>query len=92
MDLIYLQDYLLFTFFASFGVLQIALSKKASALQSLGILIVFLSYLWFFGSKNRNAPTFVEGTQLLIVFSVSTLLAIAVTKIFILTTRKNEPE
>lgn len=84
----YLLDYFLFAFFASFGVLQIALSKKSSTRFAVGTLIVFLSYLWFFGSKDRNIPTIVEGAQLLIIFAASTLLAIAAAKIFILSLRK----
>lgn len=77
----YLLDYFLFTFFASFGVLQIALSKKTSTRHAVGTLIVILSYLWFFGSKDRSVPTIVEGVQLLVVFAVSALLAIVVAKI-----------
>ncbi len=88
MDSVYLLDYFLFTFFASFGVLQIALSKKSSTRYAVGTLIVLLAYLWFFSSKDRSVPTIVEGTQLLIVFGVSTLLAIIVVKIFTLSFRK----
>ncbi|MEX0621898.1 MAG: hypothetical protein WD187_02810 [Candidatus Woykebacteria bacterium] len=78
----YLLDYFLFTFFASFGVLHIALAKKFSARYNFGVVILVLSYIWFFGSKNRDIPTMVEGAQLFLVFSVSVLLSLLSTKVF----------
>lgn len=83
MDTSYLLDYFLFTFFASFGVIQIALSKKISTQAVLGIMVLLSAYLWFFSSRDRGIPTIVEGSQLFIMFGTSAVLALAVTKLLI---------
>ena len=82
MGLNYLLDYFLFTFIASVGTIQIALSKKYSARTLLGAFLVTSAYWWFFASRNRDVHTIVEGAQLFVGFSFSAILAIVVTKIF----------
>jgi hypothetical protein len=76
----YIADYFLFVFFASFGVLQIALSKKLSGRTLFGALLVVLSYLWFFTARNRNVHTVLEGSQLSFIFILSAALAVIVTR------------
>lgn len=80
MEIYYIVDYLLFTFFSSLGVLQIALSKGASKSFNLGIVVVIGSYLWFFSVADRNIPTVLEGVQLFVVFGLGASLAIFITK------------
>lgn len=81
MGLVYLFEYFLFTFFASFGTIQIALAGKYSFRLITGITILIASYVWFFASRGRNVPTVVEGVQLLVIFAFATFLAIIATKI-----------
>ena len=88
MDIYYLLDYFLFALFASFAVLQTALSKKASKRFYVGIIVLLLSYVWFFTSKDRNVPTIVEGAQLFLVFAVSAIFATASTKILVRINKK----
>ncbi len=83
MDAVYLVDYFLFTFFASFAVIQIARAKKISARLILGTAILLLSYFWFFGSKDRSVPTIVEGVQLFVAFGVAAACALAAAKLLI---------
>jgi len=83
MNAVYLVDYFLFVFFASFAVIQISLTKRVSARLILGTSILLLAYLWFFGSKDRSIPTIVEGVQLFVVFGLATALALAATKLLI---------
>ena len=82
MEFNYLLDYFLFTFVASLGAIQIALSKKYSTRTLFGAFLVISAYWWFFSSRNRNVHTIVEGAQLFLVFSLSAVLAIVATKIF----------
>jgi hypothetical protein len=88
MEIYYLVDYFLFTFFASLGVIQLALSKKYSTRFNLGVVIMAISYLWFFTVKDRNVPTIVEGVQLFVVFGIAVILAIISTRIFAVSTKK----
>ncbi len=81
MSAVYLVDYFLFVFFASFAVIQISLTKKISARLILGISILLLAYLWFFGSKDRSTQTIVEGVQLFVVFGLAAALALVATKL-----------
>ena len=87
MDYIYLLDYLLFTFFASFGVIQIASAKKHSGKTILGAVLLVASYGWFFASRDRNVPTIVEGAQLFFVFAASSAMSLILTKILLLASR-----
>lgn len=87
MEIYYLLDYFLFTFFASFGVIQLALAKKNKAKIYVGLLIILLTYLWFFGSRDRDIPTMVEGAQLFLIFGVGVVCAIITTKIFVFLNR-----
>ena len=82
MEIYYLLDYFLLTFFASLGVIQIALGKKNRTKIYAGLLITLLPYLWFFGSKDRNIPTMVEVAQLFFIFGIALVLAIITTKLF----------
>ena len=88
MEIYYVIDYFLFTLFASFGVLQIALSNKSSKRFKLGIVIVIISYFWFFSIANRDIPTVVEGVQLFVIFALAALAAIFVTKNFMVLIKK----
>ncbi|HEX7456104.1 MAG TPA: hypothetical protein VF303_01385 [Candidatus Nanoarchaeia archaeon] len=88
MGTVYLFDYFLFTFFASFGIIQIALSKKFSVRWFFGTVLVLLAYGWFFCSKDRSVPTIVEGSQLFIIFGLSAVFAAAATRVLILLNRK----
>lgn len=88
MEIYYVIDYFLFTFFASFGVLQIALNNRSSKRFNLGIVIVIISYFWFFSVADRNIPTVVEGSQLFATFVLAALLAIFVTKNFLILIKK----
>lgn len=83
MQMIYLLEYFIFGFFACFAVLQIALSGRGSNRNIAGWLILVISYVWFFFSRDRNVPTIVEGTQLFLVFSISAILAIATARILV---------
>jgi hypothetical protein len=86
----YLIDYFIFTFFAAFGVLQIALSKKLSGRFNFGVLVLAVSYTWFFGSKDRNVASMVEGVQLFLIFGMAALLATFATKVLFNIKKKNE--
>jgi hypothetical protein len=77
----YFLDYFLFTFFASLAIIQIASSKKMSARAILGVVVLLSSYFWFFGSKDRNVSTTVEGVQLFITYGAAAILALGVTKV-----------
>ncbi|OGY28424.1 MAG: hypothetical protein A2Z42_00555 [Candidatus Woykebacteria bacterium RBG_19FT_COMBO_43_10] len=90
MDYIYLLDYLLFTFFASFGVIQIASAKKYSGKTIFGVVLLIASYVWFFASRDRNVPTIVEGAQLFFVFSASSVMSLILTKIILLASRNKK--
>lgn len=80
MEIYYVIDYFLFTFFASFGVLQIALSTGSSKRINFGIVVIIVSYFWFFSSSDRNIPTFLEGVQLFVIFGLAAGLAVFITK------------
>lgn len=88
MEIYYVIDYFLFTFFASFGTLQVALSVRSSKRFNLGIIIVIISYFWFFSIADRNISTVVEGLQLFVIFAVAVLTAIFVTKNFLVLIKK----
>lgn len=88
MEIYYVIDYFLFTFFASFGALQVALSVRSSKRFNLGIIIVIISYFWFFSIADRNISTVVEGLQLFVIFAVAVLTAIFVTKNFLVLIKK----
>lgn len=88
MEIYYIVDYLLLTFFASFGVLQIALSNKTSKRFNLGIVVVIVSYFWFFSIADRDIATVVEGVQLFVIFAIGALAAIFVTKNFLTLIKK----
>lgn len=88
MEIYYIIDYFLFTFFSSFGVLQVALSKRTSKRFKLGIVIVIISYFWFFSIADRDIPTIVEGVQLFVIFALSALTAIFITKNFLVLIKK----
>ena len=77
---VYVIDYFLFTFLASFGTLQLALAKGSRARVSFGLAILILAYLWFFTSRDRNVRSMVEGIQLLSIFVIGTVIAMVVTK------------
>ena len=79
---VYVSDYFLFTFLASFGVLQIALGRGITARTLLGTGILVFSYVWFFTVRDRNVHTAVEGSQLFIIFGLGAISAIIVTRIF----------
>jgi len=88
MEIYYITDYFLFTFFASFGVLQIALGNKNSKRFIIGIVLVIFSYFWFFSVTDRDVPTIVEGAQLFVVFAIGAMVAIFITKNFFILTKK----
>jgi len=85
---VYLSDYFLFTFFASFGVLQIALAKNSKAKVFFGAVVLIVSYFWFFTSRDRNVHTVVEGSQLFLIFALGTVSAAIVTRILNFLARK----
>ncbi|OGY25114.1 MAG: hypothetical protein A2Z11_01275 [Candidatus Woykebacteria bacterium RBG_16_43_9] len=88
MEIYYLVDYFLFTFFANLGVIQMSIAKNSSLRFNLGLIIIVLSYFWFFSSKDRNIPTIVEGAQLFVVFGGAAFFAILAAKIFAFSIKK----
>ncbi|OGY21834.1 MAG: hypothetical protein A2113_00705 [Candidatus Woykebacteria bacterium GWA1_44_8] len=84
----YILDYFLFTFFASVGVLQVALAQGSRAKATVGTVVLTASYLWFFMSRDRNVHSSVEGVQLVLIFIVGAGLAVVATKILNILTRK----
>jgi len=88
MEIYYISDYFLFTFFASLGVLQISLSRRSSTRFNVGIVVIIISYFVFFSVADRNIPTVVEGLQLFAIFALATILAIFITKNLVVLIKK----
>ena len=84
---VFAWEYLLFTFLANFGVLQIALGSGSIYRRVFGVLVLAFSYFWFFSSRSRNVQS-VEGAELFIFFAIGAFSAIAATKILRLALRK----
>jgi hypothetical protein len=84
----YILEYFLFTFLASFGVLQIALAKKSIVRVNFGAVVLIGSYFWFFTSRDRNVHTVVEGSQLFLIFALGAVSAVIITRIFNLLVKK----
>jgi len=78
----YILEYFLFTFFGSFGVLQIALAKNSKAKVFFGAVVLIVSYYWFFTSRDRNVHSVVEGSQLFLIFAIEAVSAVIITRIF----------
>jgi hypothetical protein len=84
----YILEYFLFTFLASFGVLQIAMAKNSKPKVFFGAAVLIVSYFWFFTSRDRNVHSVIEGSQLFLIFALGAIVAIAVTRILNFLARK----
>lgn len=79
---VYVIDYFLFSFFSIFGVLQMALAKPGKPRFLFGAAVLFISYFWFFTARDRNVHTWLEGTQLSVIFAICAVFAVWATRIF----------
>lgn len=76
----YVIEYFIFVLLATFGTLQLALSRKNSIRFFVGAVFIVISYIWFFTVRNRNVHSVVEGTQLFLIFAFASLVSILLTK------------
>jgi hypothetical protein len=91
MEFTLLLEYFVLAFLSSFAVLQmVAVEKNKEKLKLLrshsltifvSLLVIFLSFFWFFASRDRNVQTYMEGAQISTTFGLGAFLSIVVTKI-----------
>ena len=91
MDYFLAVEYFIFVLICSFFTIQIASSVKGGKnlriLQNrnlsiiLSLAIITISFIWFFTTRDRSAPTYMEGAQISGVFMVGTFFSIILTKI-----------
>jgi hypothetical protein len=78
----YVVEYFIFVLLATFGTLQVVLSRKITPRFLGGAVLIVSSYFWFFNSRNRNVHSVVEGAQLFLIFAFASLVSILLTKSF----------
>ena|SRR3990172_2666336 len=91
MEFTLLIEYLIFAFLNSFAVLQIVATKKnkerirlfrsRGLTISAALLLMVISFIWFFTVRDRNVQTYMEGAQISMEFGLGAFLSIVVTKI-----------
>lgn len=91
MDISLAAEYLVLTFISSFSAIQIVSSikdkdriqilKNGSLTIFLSVILILLSYGWFFTIRDRNTQTYMEGAQIAVIFGMGTFLSMVVTKI-----------
>jgi len=84
-------EYFLFTLVGAFATIQIAgalvdkprlrILKNQSFTILLSLLVITMSFVWFFSIRDRNVQTYMEGAQISGIFMISTFLSLVVTKI-----------
>ena len=84
-------EYLMFTFISSFSAIQIVSSikdkgqirilKNGSVTIFLSIILILLSYGWFFTVRDRNTQTYMEGVQISAIFVLGAFLSMVLTKV-----------
>ena len=94
MDLNLFFEYLQVTFVSNFAIIQlVATFKNNEKLKIIvnnklnliiSILLIVLTYYWFFSVRDRNVQTYMEGVQIAFAFGLGAVISILVTKIFIL--------
>ncbi|MCH8821480.1 hypothetical protein IID23_03045 [Patescibacteria group bacterium] len=94
MDLNLFFEYLQVTFVSNFAIIQlVATFKNKEKLKIIvnnklnliiSILLIVLTYYWFFSVRDRNVQTYMEGVQIAFAFGLGAVISILVTKIFIL--------
>ena len=91
MDYFLAVEYFIFVLISSFFTIQIASSvkdgKNLRILQNrnlsimLSLAVITVSFLWFFTTRDRSVPTYMEGAQISGVFVVGAFFSIILTKI-----------
>ena len=91
MDLGIATEYLIFTTVSTFSALQIVSSVKDKpvwrTLESkkitilISIILIIISFVWFFSLRDRNIQTNIEGVELFFIFGIGSILTLIITKI-----------
>lgn len=85
----FILDFLIFSFVASLGVLQIfairgdrrySFFRQKVSSTIFGSLLLIISYLWFFNSGQRNVRN-LEGAELFIIFGLGAMLSVLVARV-----------
>lgn len=91
MDISLVAEYLVLTFISSFSAIQIVSSikdkgqililKNGNLTIFLSIILILLSYGWFFTIRDRNTQTYMEGAQIAAIFVLGAFISMVLTKI-----------